>query len=83
MKQATESAGIHGQVIWDGKDMAVVQMLVCDLRSAGVPACRWKLTDHGVQLYLRRQLGRQDFWHVAVGDIIDRNGLSLSVPGPG
>lgn len=41
-------------VVWDGKDMAAIQMLLHDLRVQGEPAARWYLRLDGVTvLHLR------------------------------
>jgi hypothetical protein len=66
---------VTGAVVWDGKDMAAVQMLVHDLRQQGRPAATWS----GGTLYLRTRPGQMLNPAVPVGATIERRGEELTI----
>ena len=69
------SAGLP-QVVWDGKDMAAVQMLTCDLREQGEPAAIWGRWRDAPVLALRRRPGGSHR-EVETGQTVIRYGSTL------
>lgn len=63
-------------VVWDGKDMAAVQMALHDVRDHGRPAAWWNREG---DLYLRTRPGQMINPLVPVGATIRRSGEILTI----